>query len=143
MRQLFERFEFVTTDGFGSHVFYALYFGAKVSIWGESSPLLRQNLLGDSTWAAFPDSVDRYLSEENQQKAEGYLGPLRVEPWLGLKDVKLGKWMLGEEHKLTAQELRQCFGWTPFRILNARIKKAIRATRLGRVGLKFKHQIFS
>ncbi len=34
LRRLFGRFEFVTTNGFGSHIAYAAAAGAKVSVFG-------------------------------------------------------------------------------------------------------------
>lgn len=143
MRALFENFEYVTTDGYGSHVFYALYFGAKVSIWGESSPLRRENMLKDGTWAAFPDAVNRYLSKETMQKAEKYLGPLRVDPLLGVRDIELGGWMLGHENKLSPRELQRCFGWTPLRVMNATLRKTVRGSRLWSMGSRMKRYLTS
>ena len=134
MRALFESFEFVTTNSYGSHLYYAVYFGARVSIWGEPAMLYRENVLKDDPWAAFPGAVDRLFSEETEQKAEEYLGPLRVDPWIGVQDVNRGRWMLGHDHKLSPFELRACFGWTPTRILVGTIEQAIRRSQLWRAG---------
>jgi len=73
MRALFERFEYVTTDGYGSHVFYALYFGAKVSIWAHRLRCFVR-LLSDNGCAAYPEAIDILLSEETKRKGEVYLG---------------------------------------------------------------------
>jgi hypothetical protein len=112
MRALFESFEYVTTDSYGSHVFYALYFGAKVSIWGTATPVFRENILKDGGWAAYPDTVDALFSEETIRKGEVYLGPLRVEPWKAMQNVELGRAMLGHDNKLSPKQLRVAFGWT-------------------------------
>jgi hypothetical protein len=115
MRALFETFEYVTTDRFGSHVFYALYFGAKVSIWGAPTPIFRENLLNDGGYSAYPDAIDRLLSEETRIKEELWLAPLKVEPWRGVQNIELGKSMLGHENKLSSEQMREAFGWTPLR----------------------------
>lgn len=117
MRALFESFEYVTTDSYGSHVFYALYFGAKVSIWGTATPVFRENILKDGGWAAYPDTVDALFSEETIRKGEVYLGPLRVEPWKAMQNVELGRAMLGHDNKLSPKQLRAAFGWTMLRNL--------------------------
>jgi hypothetical protein len=143
MRALFESFEYVTTDSFGSHVAYALYFGAKVSIWGETTPNYRENVLKDPTWAAFPEAVDRLFSEETQRKAEEYLGPLRVDPWIGVQDVNLGKWLVGHDNKLSPSELRSCFGWTQLRIMLDFIRQAPRPWHFRRIGTAMKRRLLS
>jgi hypothetical protein len=141
MRALFESFEFITTDNFGSHVFYALYFGAKVSIWGEPTPMYRENVLQDSPWAAYPDAVDRLLSPETERKAEMYLAPLRIEPWIGVQNVDSGKWMLGHENKLSSAEMRACFGWTSLNVTIDSIGQSVRRSPLWRVGAAMKRRL--
>ncbi len=115
MRALFDRFEYMTTDSYGSHVFYALYFGVKVSIWGTPTPVFRENYLRDEGCAAHPEAIDKLLSEETRRQGELYLSPLRVDPWRGIRNVELGKSMMGETNKLGPEELRDAFHWTPLR----------------------------
>lgn len=126
MRALFESVEYVTTDSFGSHVFYALYFGAKVSIWGTPTPVLRENYLSDAGCSAYPEGIDKLLSEETKRKGEEYLGSLRVEPWHAVANVELGKTMLGHENKLSPSEMRAVFGWTRLRVSSASAEQSIR-----------------
>ncbi len=71
MRALFESFEYVTTDSYGSHVFYALYFGAKVSIWGTATPVFRENILKDGGWAAYHRDGRSSLLRGNDTKWRG------------------------------------------------------------------------
>ncbi len=117
MRALFDTFEYVTTDSYGSHVYYALYFGAKVSVWGTATPMLRENVLSDGAWTPYPDAVDKLFTEETERKAEWYLGPLRVDPWLGVQNVDIAKPMVGGDSKLSPREMRAAFRWTPVSIL--------------------------
>ena len=145
MRSLFESFEYVTTDSYGSHVFYALYFGAKVSIWGAATPVFRENLLKDGGWAAYPDTIDALLSEETIRNGEVYLGPLRVDPWKAVQNVELGRAMLGHDSKLTPDELRVAFGWTALENLRGSAIALARRLRVGKrspcaAGCDFHHQ---
>ena len=141
MRSLFDIFEYMTTDRYGSHVFYALYFGVKVSIWGTATPLFRQNVLTDGGWTAYPDAVDELLSEQTERKAERYLGPLRVDPWNGKQDIALGQSMLGHESKLRPEEMRRCFGWTPAGIMADKVLEASRRSIFWRGGAAMKRRL--
>jgi hypothetical protein len=132
MRALFETFEYVTTDSYGSHVFYALYFGAKVSIWGTATPVFRENILKDGGWAAYPDTVDALFSDETIRNGEDYLGPLRVDPWQAVTNVELGQAMLGGDNKLSPERLRVAFGWTRLGTLRGAALAAARSSRIWR-----------
>jgi len=141
MRALFETFEYVTTDSYGSHVYYALYFGAKVSIWGTATPVLRENVLSDAAWTPYPEAVDKLFMEETERKAEEYLGPLRVDPWIGTQDVSVSKLMLGDENKLSPEEMRAAFGWTPLGILAGSARETVRHSHLWRAGSMAKRRL--
>jgi hypothetical protein len=117
MRALFDTFEYMTTDSYGSHVYYALFFGAKVSIWGTATPVPRENVLSDGAWTPYPEAVDKLFTEEIEREAEAYLGPLRVDPWIGVQNVDIAKPMVGHDSKLSPDEMRAAFGWTPTGIL--------------------------
>ena len=143
MRALFESFEYVTTDTYGSHVSYALYFGAKVSIWGTATPALRENVLSDGAWAPFPEAVDKLFSEETARREREYLKTLRTDPWNGVLDVSAGKLMLGHEKKLTPREMRQAFRWTPFGVLTGVIRQRVRSSQVWRAGSAAKRRLFA
>jgi hypothetical protein len=142
MRALFDCFEFVTTDSYGSHVYYALYFGAKVSIWGTATPVLRENVLRDGAWTPYPESVDKLLSEETDRKGEEYLGPLRVEPWIGVQESEASRLIVGADSKLSPDEMRTAFGWTPLGILAGSAHEIVRQSRVWRAGSAVKRRLF-
>ena len=100
MRSLFEMFETVTTNGVGSHIYYALHFGAKVSIWGQEQPPQWENLIRDGTWAADPAALRAALSDETRSRAEQVLGRLRVPPQQAVMDRQLGSDMIGADNVL-------------------------------------------
>lgn len=141
MRALFETFEYVTTDSYGSHVYYAMYFGAKVSIWGTAVPVLRENVMSDAAWTPYPKAVDILLSEKTNRAGEVYLAPLRIDPWVGVLDVDISKRMLGDECKLSPEKMRKAFGWTPPGILSASILDKSRKSTIWRLGSALKHRL--
>jgi hypothetical protein len=111
MRFLFEGFEYMTTPDWGSHLFYAQYFGVKVSLWGPSTPRSREQCLKDSTWASYPEALDVFLSEATTQRAEIMLAKYRVHPCDGLQDLDSSSKLLGVENKMSPAQMRDCFGW--------------------------------
>jgi hypothetical protein len=141
MRALFETFEYVTTDSYGSHVYYAMYFGAKISIWGTAVPVLRENVLSDAAWTPYPEAVDILLSEETDRAGEVYLAPLRVAPWVGVLDVDVSKRMLGDDCKLSPEAMRKAFGWTPLNISAASLVDWSRRSRLWKAGSATKRRL--
>jgi len=143
MRALFDTFEYVTTDSYGSHVYYALYFGAKVSIWGSATPVLRENVLSDGAWTPYPEAVDKLLSEETDRKAEVHLAPLRVDPWIGVQNVDATNSMVGHDHKLSPDEMRTVFGWTPLGVLVGSAKEMIRRSPFWRAGAMAKRRLLA
>lgn len=143
MRALFESFEYVTTDSYGSHVYYALYFGAKVSVWGTTTPMLRENVLSDAAWTPYPEAVDKLFTEETERKTEVYLGPLRVDPWIGVQNVDVTNSMVGHNNKLSPDEMRAAFGWTPVSILVGSARDSLRRYAFWRAGSAAKRRLLT
>jgi hypothetical protein len=125
MRTLFESFEVITTQGYGSHVCYALCFGARVSIWGPEYKDSREDSLRDVVWGRFPEALDRYLSPETERRAEEFLGPLRVPPWAAVADLELGRRMVGWGNRRSPDELRRLFGWTRNKLFAHALKRSL------------------
>lgn len=71
MAKLFSRFEYVTTNGFGSHIVYAAYFGAKVSLYGTTPSFNANDFKNDPLYlncpALLPIALD-FLSIDSIQK---------------------------------------------------------------------------
>ena len=112
MRALFEQFEYVTTNGWGSHIPYALAFGAKVSIFGPeiSSPEDDdKNAKNDVAWAANPDAWTAFSSSTVKAERRQFLDRLYQEPHKGVYDPAWGEWFLGASHKLSPEEMCKMF----------------------------------
>jgi hypothetical protein len=106
MKGLFEQFECVTTNGWGSHVPYALACGAKVSIYGTEPVVRAENLLKDGTWIKNVEALTKMFSREVQMEKLAYIRRFQVKPTKGVLDVQLGQWFLGESHRLSPAEMR-------------------------------------
>lgn len=110
MRALFDQFEFVTTNGWGSHVAYALACGARVSIHGdpiEESPETYRNWLRqDKTWADRPDLLDAVHNPDVFRRRREFLARLHSEPDQAEADVAWGEWWIGAAHKFSPDAMR-------------------------------------
>lgn len=110
MRTLFSSFETVTTNGWGSHVAYALASGAKVAIHGTQPRCTPQSYLKDTTWAADPKALAQALSPDVAAREAAWLAPLRRHPSEAAPDVALGRWLVGADLRLSPMALRERFG---------------------------------
>lgn len=107
MRQLFTQFESVTTNGWGSHIPYALASGARVSIYGAMPVRDETDYLQDATWAADPQALKTALSTEIDLRCRKFLTAFYVAPPEGIPEVELGRWLIGADLRLTPDEMAE------------------------------------
>jgi hypothetical protein len=107
MRALFEQYETVTTNGWGSHIAYALAFGARVAWHGTRPAFDVNNLLRDKTWAADVRSLELTLADECQNQQRKFLREFMVPPVAAVANRPLGEWLVGAVHRLPPAELAQ------------------------------------
>jgi hypothetical protein len=110
MRALFAQFESVTTNDWGSHVAYALAFGAKVSIAGIPMTSDWSVHLRDACWAANPDALKRAFSTEVLDRQREFLKPFYAAAPAGTADVALGRWLIGADEKISEAEMAEILG---------------------------------
>lgn len=106
VRTLFSQFETLTTNGWGSHVAYALAFGLRVSITGTEPARKEADLLRDATWAADKEALKRVLSEETRAAKHEFLKAFHVPAIAAISDVALGRWFVGADNRLPPEEMR-------------------------------------
>lgn len=109
MRALFEQFEVVSTNGWGSHVAYALAYGAKVSIYGTQPKIRREDYLRDTSWSANPADLDCMLSEGMALREREYLQSFMRPPLEAVADVERGQWLIGADCKISPDEMKGVF----------------------------------
>lgn len=110
IKQLFHCFEYVTTNGWGSHVPYALSCGAKCSIYGVK-PSHNLDVSLRDVGAGGADQYAIRFSAEAKRLQESYIAHLKLEPTDGISDVNFGSFMIGMDCKLSPRHLYQAFGW--------------------------------
>ncbi len=138
MKSVFEQFEFVTTNGWGSHVAYAIYFGAKLSIYGTKPDWSRENLSIDATWAGRPDLIEKFLSQEVASAERQFLKKFYQVPNEGVLDRELGKWLVGAGNKISPKKMKSILLYqyhlkmTLRERINARTNQLIQAVQQAR-----------
>jgi len=106
MRALFEQVETMTTNGWGSHVAYALAFGTKVSICGSKPERGREHYENDTTWQADLKAMEHAFSTDQAMAEQLYLQKLFVEPTEAIGDLSWGREMIGWEHRIAPEMMR-------------------------------------
>lgn len=103
---LFQQFEDVTTNNWGSHVAYALYCGCKVSISGPYHEKTYSDALKDGTWARNKEALSLFRSTEVKSRKDAFLSALYRSPVEGSSDIELGNYFVGMANKVTPLEMR-------------------------------------
>lgn len=125
MRSFFSGFESMTTNGWGSHVAYALAFGCRVSIFGKALSMPRQQYLKDRTWQLAPGDLDILLAAEKEGLDRKHLADLCRDPIDGRSDVEMGRFLIGADHQLSPAEMKRLL----VRVTGGRFRHATRQAR--------------
>lgn len=111
IQYLMSTFEFVTTNGFGSHLAYAAFFGARISIFGRFASYVpedfRSSLL-EMPGSRFIEQLTRLESEDMLRKHYPFLfrHPREAEVL-----VDWGREAVGYGNRVPPHELRELFHW--------------------------------
>jgi FkbM family methyltransferase len=108
---LFSSYEYVTTTDIGSHVCYAAYFGAKVSVAGPRVAWENVNASASTLYRNCPECAPIMKRVKARELFAAY-PQFCVEPAAAAEHVDWARWQLGEQHKRTPRELRRLFGWS-------------------------------
>lgn len=111
MRQLLSRFEYVTTNGFGSHIAYAAYFGAKVSVYGQYAVLKAEDYRNAPLYQQNLAILEPALNSVSQQVVMKNYPELFCHPLEAQQKIDWARHEVGHQHKVAPAELRKLFGW--------------------------------
>ncbi|HWA28518.1 MAG TPA: hypothetical protein VG734_22905 [Lacunisphaera sp.] len=106
MRALFEQHESVTSNGWGSHIAYALAFGARASIWGSEIAITEANSLLDLSWSTDRRTLTAALQQDVQQARREFTRRAYRSPDDGLLDPEWGGWFIGRDHRISPAEMK-------------------------------------
>jgi FkbM family methyltransferase len=112
MARLFSSFEYVTTNGFGSHIAYGAYFGAKISIFGSYVEYRAQDLINDPFYREKPYLVEPVIWANSEEVMRQHYGDLFCHPLDAKQRIEWGHFEVGGNNKVTPGEMRHLFGWT-------------------------------
>ena len=114
MRRLFSHFEYVTTNSIGSHVAYAAYCGAKVSIYGPYEHHDVSSLSEDALYKNNSDLLAYTIETSSHSFIKQAYGELFYDhPSLAKKIDSVGKKWLGRENIKHPSEIASLLGWYP------------------------------
>lgn len=111
IRALMSQFEFMTTNGFGSHIAYAAAFGAKVSIYGNFCNYTEADYAEHSIYATKRGLLRRFVYCTSETCVRANLGELFTRPLEAQQRVEWGLWEIGSDNRISPAEMRKCFGW--------------------------------
>lgn len=126
---LFSRFEFVTSNEFGSHLAYAAYFGAKPSIAGPRPNFERRDYEKTVFYKNAPkvlDIVEQWYKEEYFKKKYSFL---YVNPADANVCADWAAFQLGDDQKKSPSVLKKLLGWTLIEKTKFKIKSIINSYR--------------
>ncbi len=111
IRQLFSCFQYVTTNGFGSHLAYAAAFGAQVSLWGPVAVHRMEDMAKDTLTINSPDSMRRMLAFADEAFLRQQYPDFFTVPWDAPLRTEWGLKQIGWENRKSPDELKRIFGW--------------------------------
>ncbi len=107
LQYLMSTFEYVTTNSFGSHIAYAAYFGAKISIYGSYAEYREEDYSNDPFYLTNPDLLSKVIYLNSYQKVKQEFNELFVEPQEAIIRKSWGEYEVGLENKKKPSEIKK------------------------------------
>lgn len=115
MRALFSQYEFVTTNGHGSQVAYASYFGAKVSVCGPK-PKWDSSKRTDVFFQNAPELLAEFKKWRTTDFLDNFYPQFNTMPYQAKTNVDWAKYELGEIHRMEPSQLRKTLDFSFHRV---------------------------
>jgi hypothetical protein len=111
LQRLLSSFEYVTTNGYGSHIALAAYCGAKVSVYGPFAEFPFERMKVTHAVKMFPELVQQAYELCTEPALRQHYPFLFVEPDRAVVRRDWAAREVGEPSRVTPAELRRLFGW--------------------------------
>ncbi len=108
-KMIMEQFSVMSTNGWGSHVAYALAFGCKVSIEGPKIEKNKEETYKAPTKKGRKHLIEIMFSDEFIKQRETFLDKFYVSPENAVSDIELGQWLIGSDNKISPSEMKELF----------------------------------
>lgn len=139
LQALFSRFEFVTTNGYGSHLAYAAYLGAKVSIYGPYAKFEKRDYANTPLYQACPNLLEPMLEMIEEDSVRRAYPFFFCDPDRPNVQEEWGAEQVGLQSRVSPRELRDLFRWSlperakavagaPLRKLKHKVNRRLRHT---------------
>jgi hypothetical protein len=109
LQAFFCQFEYVTTNGYGSHLPYSAYFGAKTSVYGEFPRREPKDYVNDKFFRQFPHLFKIYFPLLEEEVIREDMPFLFCHPTEAQQHQAWGRQELGSDYKLSREEARKLF----------------------------------
>lgn len=113
LKSILSSFEYVTTNGYGSHIALAAYCGAKVSVFGPFAEFPYDRMARTHAVKMFPELQDMAYELCTEAALKRNYPHLFCEPDKAVQQIEWGQAEVGEDQKLSPEELRRLFQWEP------------------------------
>ncbi len=110
-QRMFSSFEYVTTNSFSSLLAYAPYHGAKVSLYGSYCEMKIEDLVNDPLYKHYPKDIERMVDTYREANVRRHLGSFFVDPSKATERAEWARQELGEENKVSPEEMRRLSEW--------------------------------
>lgn len=127
LQQLFLSYEYVTTNGLGTHIPYAMYFGAKVSIYGDIAEVRREDHDQSPYYIKFENALTDVIDNRKEERIKEEYPNLFVPPDQATIQIKVGKFEVGETEKKSMNELSKILGWRKIDLFKKDFKKILQS----------------
>lgn len=111
LRHVLSAFEYVTTNGFGSHIALAAYCGAKVSVFGPFADFPRERMAATHAMKMHPELLDAACELCTEEAVRRHYPFLFADPDQAVARPEWGAAEVGEPCRVAPAELRTLFGW--------------------------------
>ena len=111
IRALASQFEFITTNGFGSHIAYGSAFGAKVYIFGKFSEFRTEDYSNCPFFQTHPGLLEKAETLNSELFLKSQLTEFFCHPREAEERVEWGLEQIGFNNRISPSEMRLCFGW--------------------------------
>jgi len=111
MQTLFCSFEYVTTNVFGSHIVYAAYFGAKVSMFGKYAAYKTDDFNNERFYKGHQHLIEPVVHYYSEQVMRQHYPELFCNPLESKENVEWARQQAGYDNKISPALMRRLFGW--------------------------------
>jgi hypothetical protein len=112
MATIFQRFEFTTTNGSGSHLAYAQFYGSRTTIYGPWPHYSPKDYEKDPFYLRCPEILEFYFATPHRERVRHSWPWLFRDPHEGIADREWAEGQLGMDQKRGPQKLMELFGWS-------------------------------